>query len=377
MKVRKSRYPATRDRTALEAVITGVFALALIVMLTGQTALAQDGSKDTALSDGASGAAKIPILVDVTTKNKTVTSLINDGPPKIASGGTVTADTAYSAFQRGWYLTAVGLATPLAEKGDRAAQALMGVLHEAGLGIHQDKSKAADWYSLAAAQGDNGSALQLAQLYLLGDKIPQDKTKAADLFEQAADAGNPSALYNLAILYQEGEGRPYDESKARELLEEAAKLNDPEAQYTLALAYLESGDGLNDPRLGASWMGRAARRGHTFAQVYYGILRFQGRGVEPDESEAADWFERAATAGNPVAMNRLARIYAYGRGRDHDNAAAAGWHLIARTLGVSDPTLDGVVGTLDDETLAKARILAERYSATLLAPSENSVLDSP
>ncbi|MGS4887827.1 tetratricopeptide repeat protein [Roseibium sp. MB-4] len=343
--------------------------------------LAASGQTETPASDisavEAPGTAKLPALVDVTTRDKTIASLIDSGPPSLADGETASSDTAYSAFQRGWHLTALALATPLAENGDRSAQALLGVLHEAGLGIKQDKAKAADWYGLAAAQGDNGSALQLAQLYLLGDAIPQDKAKAAELFEQAAEADNPSALYNLAILYKEGEGRPYNEEKARELLEEAAQLNDPEAQYTLALAYLESGDGLNDPGKGAFWMGRAARRGHTFAQVYYGILRFQGRGVDPDESEAADWFERAATAGNPVAMNRLARIYAYGRGREHDNAAAAGWHLIARTLGVSDPTLDGIFGTLDDETLAAARKLAEQYSATLMAPSDESYLNSP
>lgn len=350
-----------------------VFSTLLMAVVTGSSGKAQEG---VAVGNGAP-AIKLPSYVDIAKRDDSFDSLIDSGPPKLAEGETASAKTAYTAFQRGWYLTALALATPLAESGNKSAQALLGVLHEAGLGIHQNKAKAADWYGLAAAQGDNGSALQLAQLYLLGDTVKQDKAKAAELFEQAAEAGNASALYNLAILYQEGEGRPYDEDKARSLLEEAAKLNDPEAQYTLALSYLEAGSGLNDPGKGAFWMGRAARRGHTFAQVYYGILRFQGRGVDPDESEAADWFERAATAGNPVAMNRLARVYAYGRGRDHDNAAAAGWHLIARTLGVSDPTLDGIFGTLDDETLAEARKLAERYSATLMAPSDESILSSP
>lgn len=366
-----------RNRLVLRrAAFLGVTAV-LTAMPLAPLALAQEKTEAATPRDESVGSSKLPVSIDVTTQNKSVESLLDAGPPQLADGESASAKTAYSAFQRGWYLTALGIATPLAENGDKAAQALLGVLHEAGLGIHQDKVKAADWYGLAAAQGDNGAALQLAQLFLLGDKVKQDKAKAADLFEQAADAGNASALYNLAILYQEGEGRPYDENKARSLLEEAAKLNDPEAQYTLALSYLEAGSGLNEPGKGAFWMGRAARRGHTFAQVYYGILRFQGRGVDPDESEAADWFERAATAGNPVAMNRLARIYAYGRGRDHDNAAAAGWHLIARTLGVSDPTLDGIFGTLDDETLAEARKLAERYSATLMAPSDDSILSSP
>ncbi|WP_299816390.1 tetratricopeptide repeat protein [uncultured Roseibium sp.] len=361
---------------AASLLVSGLFVIGL---LSTAPALAQDSGESGAAAevDPAASGEPRPVLIDVTTSEKTLLSIVDAGPPHLQEGEAATAETAYSAFQRGWFLTALGLATPLAELGDKAAQALLGVLHEAGLGIQQDKGKAADWYALAAAQGDAGSAMQLAQLYLLGTGVETDKTKAADYFEQAAEAGNPSALYNLALLYQEGEGRPFNEQKARELLEEAAQLNDPEAQYALGLSYLEAQSGLNDPGQGAFWLGRAARRGHTSAQVYYGILRFQGKGVDPNEEEAADWFERAATSGNPVAMNRLARIYANGRGREQDFAAAAGWHLIARTLGVSDLSLDRIVESLDEETLAEARKLAEQYSATLMAPSEDPARESP
>lgn len=355
-----------------------VLALALLLAYPLTQLQAQETSADGALAEKpAEEAEKRPVLIDVTTADKTLLSIVDDGPPKLEEGEQATAITAYAAFQRGWFLTALGLATPLAENGDTAAQALLGVLHEAGLGIQQDKVKAADWYGLAADKGDIGSAMQLAQFYLLGTGVEPDKNKAADLFEKAAEAGNASALYNLALLYQEGEGRPFDEEKARELLKEAASLNDAEAQYSLGLSYLEALSGVNDPGQGAFWMGRAARRGHTSAQVYYGILRFQGKGVEPNEAEAADWFERAATAGNPVAMNRLARIYAHGRGREQDFAAAAGWHLIARTLGVADFNLDRMVESLDEVTMADARKLAEQYSATLMAPTENPGEESP
>jgi uncharacterized protein len=355
-----------------------VLAAIMLVALPGNLVLAQETNADGAQAEKPTkDGERPPVLVDVTTADKTLLSIVDAGPPKLSEGETATAETAYTAFQRGWFLTALGLATPLAENGDTAAQALLGVLHEAGLGIQQDKTKAADWYGLAAGKGDVGSALQLAQLYLLGTGVETDKKKAADFFEQAADAGNASALYNLALLYQEGDGRPFNEAKARELLEEAASLNDAEAQYALGLSYLEALSGVSDPGQGAFWLGRAARRGHTSAQVYYGILRFQGKGLDPNESEASDWFERAATAGNPVAMNRLARIYAHGRGREQDFAAAAGWHLIARTLGVADFSLDRIVESLDETTMAEARKLAEQYSATLMAPTENPEQESP
>ncbi|GAA0776753.1 sel1 repeat family protein [Roseibium denhamense] len=351
-------------------------ALSALVLAAGQ-ANAQVAPSGEAGDAPAAAVSEAPLVRDYTTTDKTLKSIVDVGPPRLSDGEQATAVTAYSAFQRGWYLTALAIATPLAEQNDVAAQALLGVLHEAGLGIRQDKAKAADWYSLAAASGDNGSALQLAQLYLAGDGVDENKSRAADLFEQAAQTENASALYNLAIIYQEGEGRPFNEQKARDLLVEAAQLNDPEAQYALALSFLEVQGDETDARKGAFWMGRAARRGHSSAQVYYGILRFQGKGVEPDREEAADWFERAARAGNPVGMNRLARIYAYGEGRAQNNTAAAGWHLIARTLGVSDRTLDGLVGTLDDETLANAQKLAQQYSTTLMAPTANPARESP
>jgi TPR repeat protein len=298
-------------------------------------------------------------------------------PPVLPEGTPLSAEYVYSLFQQGWYLSAFAAATPLAEKGDPSAQTLIGVLFESGSGIEQDHEKAAQWYELAAAQKDPGAAYQLAQLYLLGTGVSEDKKRSADLFEIAAEAGNASAKYNLALLFQEGEGRPYSEDRARTLLLEAAESNDPEAQYALGLSYLESISGVSDPGQGAFWLGRAARRGHVSAQVYYGILRFQGKGVDPNEEEAADWFERAANAGNPVAMNRLARLYAYGRGREQDLLTAASWHYAARALGVSDLKLDTLITALDEESLAKARVQAERHSATLLKPSADPTKPTP
>ena len=72
-----------------------------------------------------------------------------------------------------------------------------------------------------------------------------------------------------------------------------------------------------------------------------------------------------------------AKGYAYGRGREQDCAAAAGWHLIARTLGVSDLSLDRIVESLDETTMEEARELAEQYSATLMKPTEDPAAESP
>lgn len=345
----------------------------IALSVLGSTSFAQDSTEPQTQAEQ---------QVDTSaTENDSISSglklLINDGPPIVPNNIGLTPDLAYGAFQRGWFLTSMAMATPLAENGDPAAQTLLGVLHETGRGIARDYIKAAEWYQLAAAQGSAEAALRLGQFYLLGNGVPADTKKAADYFEIAAEAEKPSALYNLALLFQSGDGRARDTKKARDLLMKAARLNDPEAQYTLGLSYLEGIGGTIDEGQGAFWLGRAARRGHTSAQVYYGILRFQGRGLDPDETEAASWFERAAMTGNPVAMNRLARIYANGRGRPQDPVQAAGWHYVARALGVEDPMLDTFVNGLDPQTIEAAKTFAGERTTTLFAPSSDQVKPSP
>ena len=63
-------------------------------------------------------------------------------------------DLAYGAFQRGYYLSAFGLAIPRAEAGDKAAQTLLGLIYEGGYGVPRDPVQAVSWYQFAADGGD-------------------------------------------------------------------------------------------------------------------------------------------------------------------------------------------------------------------------------
>ena len=57
-----------------------------------------------------------------------------------------TIDTAYGAFQRGHYLTALNEATKRAQQNDSAAMTLLGEIYAQGLGVGRDDAKAAQWY---------------------------------------------------------------------------------------------------------------------------------------------------------------------------------------------------------------------------------------
>lgn len=267
---------------------------------------------------------------------------------------TIKGDPAYGAFQRGWYLTSLSLATKQAEAGITSSKTLLGVLYETGRGIPQDLELAASWYELASNDGDPKAALRLGLLYLSGAGIEADKKKAAEQLQKAAAADIPEALYNLALLHQEGRVLPNDPEQIKTLLERASETGDVDAMLDLGIYLKDGPDEIRDDRRAAFWMGRAARRGLVPAQIYYGTLLFKGEGVVPNEAEAADWFERAASKGNPIAMNRLARMYANGRGRPIDLVEASAWQFHAGRQGILDSTLEHMSNSLSLEQQEQA-----------------------
>ena len=102
------------------------------------------------------------------------------------------ADMAYGAFQRGYYMTALNLATPLALAGNAPAQTLIAEIYSRGLGVRMDLATATEWYEKAADQGDTEAQFQLAMILLDGGAEFGDGRRAGTLLRQAADAGHRS-----------------------------------------------------------------------------------------------------------------------------------------------------------------------------------------
>ena len=88
-------------------------------------------------------------------------------------------DYAYGAFQRGYYLTALELALPRAEKGDAAAQTLIAELYARGLGVAQNIERAAGWYQLASRNGDRLATFYLCMLSQAGTGVARNRARAA------------------------------------------------------------------------------------------------------------------------------------------------------------------------------------------------------
>lgn len=158
------------------------------------------------------------------------------------------------AFESDDYQRAMKILRPLAEKGDPAAQVLVGRMFFDGEGVEKDHVQAIAWFTRAAEQGDPKGQGRLGWCYKDGLGTPRDYRNAARWFQAAADGGNAWAQHQLGHLYKSGDGVPQDYTKA------------------------------------AHWWRQGAERGHVFAQVNLAHLYRLGQGVEQDCVTAYIWY---------------------------------------------------------------------------------------
>lgn len=178
-------------------------------------------------------------------------------------------EAARKAYFEGDAARAFALWRPLAEAGDREAQAWLGTLYAHGDGVTRDDAEAAKWLSAASDQGVVTAMADLGAFHFLGRGVPKDPARAISLLERAAEADDLHALFNLAALLVKGEGAPADAERAAGLLR------------------------------------RAAERGHRPSQARLGYLYANGVGVTKDRVEAYLWLTLAARHGVGTALEAL------------------------------------------------------------------------
>ena len=226
-------------------------------------------------------------------------------------------DLAYSAFQRGFYLTALNEAAKRAKQNDPAAMTLLGEIYAQGLGVGRDDAKAAQWYKLAAAHGDRDAMFALAMFNFEGRGGPRNADEAARLLAAAAKLGHTAAAYDLGLLYLQGQQFPQDFMRAAELFRQAADAGNADAQYALATMYKEGRGVPKDAVEAARLMGLASVAGNIDAMVEFAIAQFNGNGTPKDEAAAARLFLIAARRGDtvPGAFQGAPRLRLPRRGR--------------------------------------------------------------
>ncbi|MBW3097868.1 tetratricopeptide repeat protein [Pseudohoeflea coraliihabitans] len=270
---------------------------------------------------------------------------------------------AYSAYQRGFYLTAMDLAVPRAQLGDPAAQTLIAELFAEGFGVARSMDDAAFWYEQAAKGGDAAAQFKLAIMLLEGKHVPLDAERSRTLMKQAADSGNPFAQFNHAqsLLAQ----HPGDVGLKRALpyFEKAAAQGVPDAQYALARSYMNALGIPEEKRAQArSWMRKAAQGGYDTAQLDLAIWLIDGVGGEKDYERGFRWMQTAALRGNVAAQNRLSVLYIHAIGTRPDPIEAAKWYILSKRAGYTDPELEDFYLGLTAEEQKAALDRANRFA---------------
>jgi TPR repeat protein len=198
------------------------------------------------------------------------------------------------AMRRHDYAKALTLLRPDADRGDPAAQTVLGEMYEGGKGLPKNEVEAAKWYRRAAEQGYALAQALLGIMYEDGKGgLPKNDVEAVKWYRRAAEQGYARAQTHLGIMYENGTGLTKNEAEA------------------------------------AKWYRRAAEQGDTFAQGFLGFMYENGTGLTKNEAEAAKWYRRAAEQGDAVAQAHLGGMYSLGRGVPQDYVSAYKWFNIA------------------------------------------------
>lgn len=269
---------------------------------------------------------------------------------------------AYAAFQRGYYLTAMDMALPLAGDGDAAAQTLVAELFSEGFAVPRDLEQAAFWYGQAAAGGDREAQFKYAMMLLAGRHTEADPERGRELMKQAADAGHPMASFNYGQLLVDQQRGQAGLIAAMPYFERSAAAGVADAQYALSQIYMNARD-LDEAQRDTArdWLARAAASGFDTAQLDLAIWLIDGIGGDVDYEEGFRWMQIAANRGNVVAQNRLAHLYINAIGTRPDPVAAGRWYVLSRRAGYNDPVLDDFFRGLTDEEQRQAIEAANRF----------------
>jgi len=101
-----------------------------------------------------------------------------------------------------------------AERGDAAAQFLLGFAYVGGRGVPKNPVEAVRWLRKAAEQGHAAAQYHLACAYFAAHGVSEDRAEGTRWLRKAANRGHAAAQYALAFSYANGRGVEPDDATA-------------------------------------------------------------------------------------------------------------------------------------------------------------------
>ncbi|MDE0306338.1 MAG: tetratricopeptide repeat protein [Albidovulum sp.] len=141
------------------------------------------------------------------------------------------------AYRYGDFAGAMSAWLPLAESGDAAAQLNVGILHDVGKGVSQDRVAAAHWYRMAADNGNVPAMFNLGLMYEGNEGVEQDIETALHWFRMAAEGGDVLAQFKLGSYYEYGTHVAQDHREALEYYLMSAAQRHAPSMFRVAALY--------------------------------------------------------------------------------------------------------------------------------------------
>ncbi len=151
-------------------------------------------------------------------------------------------EDALAAYNRGDYPTAFRLISRLAEQGDPAVEAALGVMYNSGLGVPQNYAEAAKWFHRAAERGSGSACSMLGIIYTNGYGVSRDDNAAMKWFLQAANRGDAGGTGFLGIMYEYGRGVSIDYVQAYKWYSLAVAVPLPVSEIKMHTGFIEDRD---------------------------------------------------------------------------------------------------------------------------------------
>jgi uncharacterized protein len=179
------------------------------------------------------------------------------------------------------------------------------------MGAKQNFTKAKQWFAKAAGHGDVGAKVELGDRYLYGQGTRENKKKAFQLYSEAAAAGNALGQENLARMYVDRSyQQPHKKTnlvKARYWYRKACeqdKRAKPCAELGRLLPFESRAESLK-------WYLKAAELGDDSVGPAISLIYSTGaEGVPKDLKKAQDCLLACARNGDLLSMCYLGEAYA-------------------------------------------------------------------
>ncbi|MFM2197865.1 MAG: hypothetical protein RLZZ505_1297 [Verrucomicrobiota bacterium] len=289
------------------------------------------------------------------------TSVLLDSDPAMKKAGTADAGTpagkALEMFASGEHEKAVGLAKPLADKGDPLALYIMGFAHETGQGAEASPVKAIEFYRKGADANHSDSIYRLASILMSSgqkDRVEEgrklmEKQAAIDpavsgrilgeafltgvltgepapetavsWWKKAADAGDVASMFLLARFYDGQFGQPSfrDAKLAYDYFLKAAEKGNPASMVAVGSRLLNSDIIKRDEEKGMNWLNKAIENKEFTGHLALGDYL---ENVKKDLKAALSSYTLGAEAGQTDCMVRAAVFHLDGKGTDKDRGRA-------------------------------------------------------